>query len=130
MYSDKSFQGLCTCIFSSLLMLQVSKLQSTTEEENRISELVSSEKRRSTLGSVLQTVVNYGRPLSSLSSRGKEQRASFSGKKSSIASPVSRITTSFGRGLCCMSLHPTCTSLYEHVHMLLHCSKCSSNWTR
>lgn len=91
-------------MYSSLLMLQVSKLQSTTEEENRISELVSSETRRSTLGSVLQTVVNYGRPLSSLSSRGKEQRASFSEKKPSIASPVSRLTTSFGRGLCCMFL--------------------------
>ena len=76
-------------------------MQSTTEEENRLSELITSETRRSTLGTVLQTVVNYGRPSSAPSSRGKEQRASISEKRSPIASPAAT-PLNFGRGLCCM----------------------------
>ena len=94
-------------------------MQSTTEEENRLSELITSETRRSTLGTVLQTVVNYGRPSSAPSSRGKEQWASISEKRTPIASPAS---TSFGRGLCCRFFHSSiflssCTCTYT-LHVL------------
>ena len=96
-----------SCCF---IILQVSKMQSTTEEENRLSELITSETRRSTLGTVLQTVVNYGRPSSAPSSRGKEQLASISEKRSPIASPAAP-PLNFGRGLCCMFIQFRCTFL-------------------
>ena len=72
-------------------------MQSTVEEESRLSELVTTDTRRSTLGSMLYSVVNYGRPVSSLSTRGKDQRLSIPENKLSIASPVA-----VGGGLCCM----------------------------
>ena len=76
---------------------KVSKMQSTVEEESRLSELVTADTRRSTLGSMLHSVVNYGRPLSSLSTREKERRqVSITENRLSTVSPVP-----VGGGLCC-----------------------------
>lgn len=92
----------------------MSKYQSTAEEESRLSESVGTDVRRSTLGTVLQSVVNYGRPLSSLSTREKEQQSKVSEKRASIASQVER---PFGRGLCCAYLTLSCVYIYTvHAH--------------
>ena len=74
----------------------MSKLQTTADEESRLSVMVGADMRRSTLGTVLQSVVNYGRPVSSLPQR--DPRRSVTGKRTSIPSQVER---PFGTGLCC-----------------------------
>ena len=82
--------------------VKVSKMHATVEEESRLSELVTTDTRRSTLGAVLHSVVNYGRPLSSLSTtREKEQRLGIPENRLSIASPVP-----VGGGLCCTYIKP------------------------
>ena len=105
-----------------MAVVQVSKMQSTAEEESRLAELVTVDTRRSTLGSVLQSVVNYGRPSLSLPGRDKEQRVDTAEKRLSLGSPVANLRSpaAFGRSLCCMffPLTDTCT-MYMYMYITL-----------